>query len=622
MVARRSNVLISLSLLVALMLSACGGGGGGASAPPFELQSISIGPAASIPLAATRAFSVTGTSTDGRTAIISSGVTWTSSDTSVATVSAAGVALAHEAGTTTIGASVSGFNASATLTVTAPSSGHLTLWKFDDPAARLAPFAGAGTLAYRDPAGSGWGPATTQFKKASALGIPLMDGQDVDVMAFPATTPSQGYVLTHNASPNGVFKDAGLVSNYTIVMDLLWPSDDPAYWHSLYQTDLSNGSDGDMFFKDLDDGSGKIGFGIENVYNTYGAIAPGTWHRVVFAVQCAVGEGGTGQIHRYIDGVFVGGNNTSASAQTDCRWNLGPSFFLFTDENDETSPGYLASLMFVDRFMYPAEVAALGGPNAAGASVPGAAPVLPAHASKRVMIFGHRTQSGSAPENTLVGIDQAFSLGADAIECDVNYTSDGAMILMHDATVDRTTDGTGTVQSMTLAQIQALDAGSWFDLEFANTRVPTLVQALGAASGKGKLLLDVKPNDAAADIKQAMTDAGVADDAVYLSHQGDDPAVLADFQTHLPNTPILAGLFPPDNTTASFDALKAKGVVGFDVDYKDPAFTANFIAAAKANGMIVVAFTVLDPDTMLRLIDMGVDGMETDFPGVLDELMP
>lgn len=96
----------------------------------------------------------------------------------------------------------------------------------------------------------------------------------------------------------------------------------------------------------------------------------------------------------------------------------------------------------------------------------------------RTLILGHRGASASAPENTLAAFQRAFELGADGIELDVTLTKDGAAVVLHDDRVDRTSNGKGLVSEMTLAEIQRLDAGSWFDAKFRGEKFPTLEQVL------------------------------------------------------------------------------------------------------------------------------------------------
>ena len=93
-------------------------------------------------------------------------------------------------------------------------------------------------------------------------------------------------------------------------------------------------------------------------------------------------------------------------------------------------------------------------------------------------VCAHRGDVSAAPENTIAAISSAVEKGAHQIEFDVEMTKDGRLVIMHDATVNRTTDGRGKVTELTFAEIRALDAGSWFDPEFAGAQVPTLREVL------------------------------------------------------------------------------------------------------------------------------------------------
>src|SRR5512139_733767 len=90
------------------------------------------------------------------------------------------------------------------------------------------------------------------------------------------------------------------------------------------------------------------------------------------------------------------------------------------------------------------------------------------------IIFAHRGASAHAPENTLAAFELALAQQADAIELDVKLSADGQVIVIHDSSVDRTTNGHGKVQDMTLVEIKALDAGSFFSSQFAGEKIPTL----------------------------------------------------------------------------------------------------------------------------------------------------
>jgi len=107
-------------------------------------------------------------------------------------------------------------------------------------------------------------------------------------------------------------------------------------------------------------------------------------------------------------------------------------------------------------------------------------------------IVAHRGASTERPENTLASTRRAIEAGATAVEVDVRRTKDGHLVLLHDATLDRTTDGQGPVSAMTLADVQKLDAGSWFNAAYQNERVATLIDVLHLSRGRIDVLLDLK----------------------------------------------------------------------------------------------------------------------------------
>jgi len=94
------------------------------------------------------------------------------------------------------------------------------------------------------------------------------------------------------------------------------------------------------------------------------------------------------------------------------------------------------------------------------------------------IVIAHRGATGYAPENTLPAIKKAIGLGANYIEIDVHQSKDEAVVVIHDYSVDRTTNGSGKVLDLTLEELKTLDAGSWYDSSFAGTQIPTLDEAI------------------------------------------------------------------------------------------------------------------------------------------------
>ena len=120
--------------------------------------------------------------------------------------------------------------------------------------------------------------------------------------------------------------------------------------------------------------------------------------------------------------------------------------------------------------------------------------VLPALTGEAAVtqIIAHRGASAERPECTLPSIERAIETGATAVEVDVRTSRDGKLYILHDTTVDRTSDGKGKGSDLTLAELQKLDAGSWFDAEYRGVKIPSLIEAAEASRGRIDLLLDLK----------------------------------------------------------------------------------------------------------------------------------
>ncbi len=179
-------------------------------------------------------------------------------------------------------------------------------------------------------------------------------GQTAVVMAFPATTPTQGYVMTHGIAPNS---GDNYVNQFTLIMDVMYPAVSSGQFRALLQTSESNNNDADLFI-----GSNN-GIGIATIYQ--GVIAPDTWHRVAFVFDLTLAEG---HLRKFIDGALVGSQTLEGGA--DGRWALAPTALLFTDEDGETRAGFVNSIQIHDAALSDADVAALGGPTADGIPLP------------------------------------------------------------------------------------------------------------------------------------------------------------------------------------------------------------------------------------------------------------
>ena len=228
-----------------------------------------------------------------------------------------------------------------------------------------------------------------------------------------------------------------------------------------------------------------------------------------------------------------------------------------------------------------------------------------------VATIAHKASGVGAPENTLAGIDAAFRAGSTHVEVDIRISKDGHPVLMHDWTVDRTTNGRGFVAQHTLAELSKLDAG-------AGEPVPTLTAAIAAAAGRGRLLLDVKESHAPAAIARAIKQIASPGDKIWI-YVHTSRAALRTYQDTLPNVPKVFGSVPRAYDAASLEELAAFGVVGFDIQWGE--IPAAFVQAAHKVGLFVFAYTINDPEQMRGAIQLGIDGMETDRLAVLRALL-
>lgn len=232
----------------------------------------------------------------------------------------------------------------------------------------------------------------------------------------------------------------------------------------------------------------------------------------------------------------------------------------------------------------------------------------------------HRGDPEHAPESTLPAFAAAVALGVDMVEFDVHRLADGALVVMHDATVDRCTDGSGALAEMTLAEVRALDAGSWFAAEFAGTRVPTLAETLAAIPAP--ILLNIH-------LKTVPDPSWGFEQSVLAEIEAADAAPRALIVHHdLPTLERVRALAPelrycllPDGPDG-FAYLDRAARAGFDVLQPGRSMmSAEFCRAVHDAEMTANVFYADDADTMRRYIAWGIDGILTNRPCLLAEVL-
>jgi hypothetical protein len=223
---------------------------------------------------------------------------------------------------------------------------------FDDPSFSINDGTAGSTFGYHNDSAS-----VVSFNTISNFGIGPMAGGDRVVMQFPLFSGSQGLVFNPNVAANG---GGTFLNQYTMMWDLYFDEATVGPWMSLYQTNATNTNDGELFIRNSD-----RGLGISGVYG--GRVELNEWNRVGVTVDLSL-DGA--RMRKFINGVFVG---TNTLAGVDGRWSmyrqeLGGANYLLTDDNGETSAGFISAFYFENRALSDTEMSAWGGAKAIGFS--------------------------------------------------------------------------------------------------------------------------------------------------------------------------------------------------------------------------------------------------------------
>jgi glycerophosphoryl diester phosphodiesterase len=237
--------------------------------------------------------------------------------------------------------------------------------------------------------------------------------------------------------------------------------------------------------------------------------------------------------------------------------------------------------------------------------------------TNRPLVFAHRGAKRVAPENTLPAFEAAIRQGADGIELDVQYTSDGKLVIFHDLNLEKTSNGTGRVTAHTFDELRELDAGSYFAPEFAGTQIPTLDEVLDLV--RGKLLvnielksLDITGADIGKDVVPAVRGHDMVDDVVISSF---NPFALRRSKQEGPD--IEHGLLLDLDTSGwtrwglTLAYSKADGL-----HPETRMVDETYMNGARRRKMPVRVWTVDDEGDMQRLANLGVDAIITDTPDI------
>lgn len=243
-------------------------------------------------------------------------------------------------------------------------------------------------------------------------------------------------------------------------------------------------------------------------------------------------------------------------------------------------------------------------------------------------VMAHRGASKEAPENTLASTRLAYEQGADGVECDLYRTSDGKIAVIHDLSTKRTTGTEGNVEKMTLAEVQALDAGSWMDKKFAGEKIPSFDELLNAVPEGKKLMIELKGGEELiAPIKDALVRIPKKTEQImFISFKY---AALKALKKELPQYPslLLAG-YTVDKTTGkpkmeldeAIQKCKDGALDGLSLSASWP-IDAAFVKKVHDAGLKLSVWTINDAEKARKLVAIGTDIVCTDKPGLISQAL-
>ena len=245
-----------------------------------------------------------------------------------------------------------------------------------------------------------------------------------------------------------------------------------------------------------------------------------------------------------------------------------------------------------------------------------------AHLRPPVMRIAHRGASGKglAPENTMAAFKLALDIGVDLVEIDIHLTADGHPVVIHDRLVDRTTDGTGLVNTMTLAEVKKLDAGSWFGSEFQGEQIPTLEEVMLLCKRKALLLIEAKTVEAAEVAAVRVRALRAQSRVIIQSFHGAGVRAVNRLDRRIPTAFLMTGSEATlRRRTGVVRRVLKLGANALALKYKaaQPDLVAQFLS--RARGFWV--WTVDEEEDMREMIEMGVGGIITNYPDRLNKVL-
>jgi len=230
----------------------------------------------------------------------------------------------------------------------------------------------------------------------------------------------------------------------------------------------------------------------------------------------------------------------------------------------------------------------------------------------KLEIIAHRGYSARAPENTLAALDAALEAGATALEWDIQRSREGVPVVFHDDTLDRTTNGSGPVSDSSLADLSALDAGSWFAAEFSGEPIPTLAEALARVGQRAQRMYpEIKRGATAEEVDHIMrdvVDAGLLARTVFISM---DWGALDQIRRESPESRLGYIVEAPERYAPAIEHVRGDPFALLDPDYRIVLALPELTRVVRDSGIELCVWTVNDPEEASRLADVGVTRFTT-----------
>ena len=235
-----------------------------------------------------------------------------------------------------------------------------------------------------------------------------------------------------------------------------------------------------------------------------------------------------------------------------------------------------------------------------------------------VWVVAHRGFSGAAPENTIAAFKKAIEVDSDMIECDVHLSKDGEVVVIHDDTLKRTTNGNGKVRDLTLRELKRLDAGAWFGAQFSGEKIPALKEVLELTRGKIPLQVELKEGDLGQPAMIELVDrsfqevekAGMLDQVLFSSF---NLSAIERIREKNPNLPLALIYNKPWNSPQEITGGNPFPVLSCSGKVLNPANASR----ARQQGIKVLVWTLNTEEQMEHFLKVGVDGIVTNYPDKL-----